>query len=142
MRYSECSNNQTGRHVVHCSHVTLLSSPLTFKRTLNQSDAAKSDGNQVSTVPEPQSPEPIRTEEISTSQSPKMDSDDEKLDGIVKIETLESEDITELNTMSDNEEDFHLGNKNGKFHTRVLVQIHKRALTQIFIHFERQNFHF
>ena len=86
-----------------------------FSGSLNQSDSAKSDGNQVSTVSEPQSPEPVRTEEISTSQSPeKMDSDDEKLDGIVKIETLESEEITELNTLSDNEEEFHLGNKNGK----------------------------
>ena len=44
-----------------------------------------------------------------------MDSDDEKLDGIVKIETLESEEITELNTLSDNEEEFHLGNKNGEY---------------------------
>ena len=43
-----------------------------------------------------------------------MVSDDEKLDGIVKIETLDSEEITELNPLSDNEEDFHLGNKNGK----------------------------
>ena len=86
-----------------------------LRRSLNQSDSAKPDENQVSTVSEPQSPEPIRTEEISTNQSPeKMDSDDEKLDGIVKIETLESEEITELNTLSDNEEDFHLGNKNGK----------------------------
>ena len=47
-----------------------------------------------------------------------MDSDDEKLDGIVKIETLESEEITELNTLSDNEEEFHLGNKNGKYQAR------------------------
>ena len=43
-----------------------------------------------------------------------MDPDDEKLDGIVKIETLDSEEITELKPTSDNEEDFHLGNKNGK----------------------------
>lgn len=71
-----------------------------------------------------------------------MDSDDEKLDGIVKIETLEAEDITELNTLSDNEEDFHLGNKNGKYQTRTLVQIHKYALTQILVDIERQNFHF
>ena len=49
------------------------------------------------------------------SQSPeKLDPDDEKLDGIVKIETLESEEITELKPTSDNEEDFHLGNKNGR----------------------------
>ena len=50
-----------------------------------------------------------------------MDSDDEKLDGIVKIETLESEEITELNTLSDNEEEFHLGNKNGKYQTQFTL---------------------
>ena len=54
-----------------------------------------------------------------------MDSDDEKLDGIVKIETLESEEITELNTLSDNEEEFHLGNKNGKYQTHTLVKFLK-----------------
>ena len=48
-----------------------------------------------------------------------MDSDDEKLDGIVKIETLESEEITELNTLSDNEEEFHLGNKNGEYYNNI-----------------------
>ena len=55
------------------------------------------------------------TEEVLTNQSSeKLDPDDEKLDGIVKIETLDSEEITELKPTSDNEEDFHLGNKNGK----------------------------
>ena len=76
---------------------------------------ANSSRNKVSAVGQPQSPERYRTEEILTNESSdKIDPDDEKLDGIVKIETLDSEEITELKPSSDNEEDFHLGNKNGR----------------------------
>ena len=85
-------------------------------RIPNQSDtvSAKTNKNKVLTG-QSQSPDRYRTEEILTNQSPeKLDPDDEKLDGIVKIETLDSEEITELKPTSDNEEDFHLGNKNGR----------------------------
>ena len=85
-------------------------------RIPNQSDtvSAKTNKNKVSTG-QSQSPDRYRTEEILTNQSSeKLDPGDEKLDGIVKIETLDSEEITELKSTSDNEEDFHLGNKNGR----------------------------